>query len=51
MTCEDAKHQSIIIMVLDTQHVKDCVYVHYMEKCADRRHEIMQGAKCETHNH
>ena len=38
-------------MALDTQHVKDCVCVNHVEKCAYKRHEIMQGAKCRTHNH
>ena len=38
-------------MALDTQHVKDCVCVHHMEKCAYKRHEIMQREKCETYNH
>ena len=38
-------------MELDIQHVKDCVCVHHRKKYACTRHEIMQGAKCETHNH
>ena len=30
-------------MALVTQHVKNAVCVHYMEKCAYKRHEIMRG--------